>query len=274
MIRKWLATASILLSACGAEKDPLAQFNYIETVVGRSLFEEAAASVDAILGPGRSLDVAGSWQPNNRSDGKRRISIYLLAPGQPIGSLFMFVPNDCGCIFAQPEAIAAWIAAHSTAKEAMIEMERRDAVAFMLLHELGHIVNGHLGQLEENTKPDAILDANIKEHKAREIEADSFAAIAIRDAKNKTVAFDGWIRAISIERTLINLSWNLSSIRFIDCFGCSTLNSPRAFSDRTYTHPNLEMRILTVNSLIQQNETAEKLLDDFLEHRRHTGGVP
>ncbi|MBY5416419.1 hypothetical protein [Rhizobium leguminosarum] len=271
-----ISLATVLLPVavlgCSQQDHPakslVEQFGYVETVQGRELVEQAARKASSVLGSRKPLVLAGAWQDGAASAAANRITISLIAPEQVPKRLFVFVPSSgCACIFIQPQALTAWLDRYVTAlPDQMLSIDYADALAFMLLHEVGHVEHGDAGLFEAVTVAPAHFD-NSDETKKEE-EADRFAVDAIVAAAEPTGKdVSGFLAATSIQMALSKLSWNLSAIRLLDNFGATELALPSVFGDLSYSHPNLELRILTVNYLLHANETSRQLLDQFLERR-------
>jgi hypothetical protein len=55
-------------------------------------------------------------------------------------------------------------------------------------------------------------------------------------------------------------------VRWLDWVLVRTLSHPAAY-DLGYTHPNFELRLLTVNDMISNTPTSHRLLESFLAKR-------
>jgi hypothetical protein len=64
-----------------------------------------------------------------------------------------------------------------------------------------------------------------------------------------------------------SLSFEMQQVRSERYFGSSLLHTPAAFYDTGYTHPNFELRVLTVNDRISNTEASHQLLANFLAGR-------
>lgn len=263
------------LAACNAEppKNPLERLGLPETTVGRQLVEDAMAKANNILGARDTHRFAGSWQAEGLGTAEAdRVTVHLISPGSVSAAYSIMVPNNCGCVFIQPVAVQQWIAKYSSASTAMMAIEPSSMLAFMLLHELGHIENGDPGQFEDaQGRPAFNLDPS--EQKRREQSADDLAADRLTAASADTAALAGWLDAQTLQMDLGSLSWNLSSIRLLDNFGATVLCSASVFQDAGYTHPNLELRMLYVNDRLTNTSTSHDLLTSFENCRRPTSNV-
>jgi hypothetical protein len=276
--------AAILLAAIvtgcaddgGAPSDAAARFGYTETVQGRALAEEAIAAANLILGPSRTIELVGAWQeaPNGAAE-RRSVRVQLLAPDQLPKRLFLVVPARCDCVFLQPHALTRWLDDRTTARpDQMLTVDRALLLAFMLLHEVGHVVDDHPGQFE-TTAAGGRVNFEASEQKVRETEADRFVIEQIKAAatpSGKNVS--RWLAATRLQTTLANLAWNLSAIRYLDHFGATTLATPSVFGDATYTHPNFELRLLTVNHALWGDNASQVALQAFEERRRRASEPP
>jgi hypothetical protein len=262
-----MVAATFMLAAAAASPsetaDPVVSRGLTHTAQDRQVLEKAIGRTNLLLSQaGRTL--AASWQLVPAAGGKAAIPVYLVAAPTGAAALPAAVPRGCVCIFINPAALAAWLKPHVEGK-GRFELDASHLLAFMLLHEVGHIaegsasgefVNGTLSQL--NIEPSRA--------KASEEKADEFASDLIRKhAKPGTNAF---LDANFIAMELSKLSWNMQAYRSLDMFGSTALGTPSVFFDQGYSHPNLEWRILRSNYLIQQTTEAQQLLDAFEKARR------
>jgi hypothetical protein len=236
----------------------------LETTKGRQLAEGAVEEANSLMGPNTKLRLRTSWGPNDEGGKPEAATVYLLnSSGAP--SLYMVVvPSDCKCIFVQPERYEAWIEQHSTALSSMLSVSAKHILAFMLLHEVAHVINGDPGEF--NDHPSTGLT-----QKEREERADALAVQVLTSAAQRTSDMPAWLSAQELQMELANLSWNVQIRRQTEYFGSAILGTPAAFSDTSYSHPNFELRILTVNNLISHSPTSRELLDEFLSHRGQKG---
>ncbi|MGF7212481.1 hypothetical protein GGE65_007108 [Skermanella aerolata] len=150
----------------------------------------------------------------------------------------------------------------------------RDLLAFVLMHELGHILAGHRGAFWDSQTVDRDrlnLDASLD--KTHEEEADAFVAAQMNGALADTGDFDRWMTTMRVSIALSELSFNLAAIRRVECFGCSVLRDIALFWDRADSHPNFEYRVLQLNHRIQNNQTSKSLLEEFETVRRLPHGA-
>ena len=138
-------------------------------------------------------------------------------------------------------------------------------LAYMLLHEVGHIEQGNAaGDFSNGAWSQLNIDPSLA--KVSEEKADEFAAHLIRDVASRT---DGSasLTAAWISLSLSSLSWNMQAHRTLDEFGATALGKPQVFFDTSYSHPNLAWRILRSNHLIRPSAATKALLDAFEEAR-------
>lgn len=263
-----LATVAALLGGCDIGSDlpvssPVERLGLLETTQGRALVEEAMAAANAIVLLRSNIHLAGSWQPIVREpDISNVVTVYLLDSALMSSSYSVMVPNDCHCIFIQPAAFSLWLAAHSTEMPEMLAVEPKDALTFMLLHEVGHIVHGDPGQFEaQGQRPSYNTDKT--DQKAREEAADRYAVELIEAASQDSKSMDAWMGAMAVQLALVNLSWNTAAQRFLGSFGATTLCSRSVFADAGYSHPNFELRVLMANDMLARTSTSHQLVESF-----------
>jgi hypothetical protein len=147
-----------------------------------------------------------------------------------------------------------------------MDLDPGDALAVILLHEVGHI--------EPGTVPDTpaitALLVSLGSGKQDEMRADAFAAQQIAGASKRN--WDPTQAAFHVSLALSHISWNLQADRMLNNFGATSLNLPSAFNEKGQSHPNLELRFLAINYLVHPDQASLDLLNSFLDARAHPGG--
>jgi hypothetical protein len=165
-------------------------------------------------------------------------------------------------------SFAHWMKEHTEAlPQQMKAVDPANVLAFMLLHEVGHIIHGDPGQFED-AETTAASNTVQTEQKERESKADRFAIEQVAAAADDRNSVDGWLAAMRMELALSDLSWNMAALRFLDHFGATSLCSSAVFSDAGYTHPNFELRLLVVNDILVHKAASKQLLQDFIGCRK------
>jgi hypothetical protein len=209
-----------------------------------------------------TLRLYGNWgRPR-----AHRAAVYLVSPAEVSASLFIFVPGGCRCVILRPDAFGRWLQERRTGTGRR-HVEDDALLAFMLLHEAGHIDAQRTvappvdGAAVDGAPADAIVS------KAQEEYADAYAVARMRRHLPTSRSQPAWSAVVRIQLALEALAWNLFATRMLDHFGATTLKRPEVFADAGNTHPNLELRIMTVNHDINPSEASRRLLDDFRERR-------
>jgi hypothetical protein len=135
----------------------------------------------------------------------------------------------------------------------------------MLLHEAGHVAHGDPGEFDGSDSGALNTDATIE--KQREENADAFAVEQLKGATSRMKDTTAWLNALNATKDLSNLSFEMDGARMLDHPG------PNAFYDTGYTHPNFELRILTVNDQISGTPGSHQLLENFLTRRTQHDNV-
>ena len=148
-----------------------------------------------------------------------------------------------------------------------MDLEPMDALAIILLHEVGHIQKERLRQ----DSAVAALFATLGEAKREEMRADAFAARQLAKAFNRK--WDSGMASLQLSMALTHITWNLQANRQLNHFGATPLHSRDVFSETGVSHPNLELRFLVINYLVHPMSSAFDLLNEFLDARAHPGGV-
>jgi hypothetical protein len=250
--------------------DPVAASGYEHSKQGEEVLRKALKTANAILALSSEFALTGrSDQAPAKTGTKSFLSVYSVKPTKP--PFVIQVPfRSCNCIFFQDEEFRKSLTGYSTRLKQMLEIEPSDMLSFMILHEVGHVANGDLGQFDKEGPDYNVTDT---EQKQRERRADEFAVKAILKAKDdkKSLAF---LDAMSVELAITKASWNLAALRVLGSFGGSVLCSRSLFQDRGSSHPNFELRILVANDIDQNTSESRELLSSFEDCRAAPDGRP
>jgi hypothetical protein len=271
------ALAIVYLCGCSDEglyvtRPNIERFGLAESPVDHPLLAFAIDTVGTTLGKDAKVALGPGWKPNGV---KGTIPVYAVS-GNGLGALeIMSTYGECGCVLVQASALSNWLKEHVGSSDALLSVDPRFLLAYMLLHEAGHISNNET----EPDLPSAVtspsrspFNRDPTAQKEREQRADTFAADAIKTAL-KSEGTDRGLAAATIATALSQLSWNLSVHRLLDNFGGTVLRKPSLFWDGGASHPNLEWRVLTVNALISGTEASRQLLEEF-DHARQATPQP
>lgn len=242
---------------------------------GRALVEKAIHLVNALLGA-RPEKLVAVWHKATKMDdagrGSSAIPVHSVQHKDRTRTLPAFVPQGCRCIVVDTLALSHWLSRHSADETTQLSLDADHSLAFILLHEVGHIVHGDAsGRFENGGYAELNIDPSYA--KAREQRADKFAADILRSLIQARQPNSATTAAAMVAMELTKLSWNMQSHRSLQNFGATAIGAPDVFFDRSLTHPNLEWRILNLNNLILQTKEAQALLDAF-ETARQSGADP
>ena len=262
----WLSAAP--LGTAGATPELL---GYDSTALGREDLGRAIEHANTILGQSSPRLIAG-WVVEGRGQ-EGQIAVWSIdSVGNPKDAVMEVPTRGCRCIVVRIKDLRAWIRRMETVNgEDALQFDVPYLLTFMLLHEIGHIVAGHVGRLDP--KDDGSVfgpQERLTREQCREVEADAFAAHAIRDGV-LNIGTSGWMAAQFTAMQLSKLSFNLMGKRVLDQFPANALGLAKVFGDPAYTHPNMDLRIYAVNADIAQDETAKALLEEFIGRRIRIG---
>ena len=185
------------------------------------------------------------------------------------GNMVVQVPLGCPEIIFNAAAFSHGVKA--TLGDDVSEDNIHQMLAFLLLHEIGHIDKNHHGQfLPAASGQPTNLNPTLS--KKLETEADGFVVDFIGKRISGDVA-DPDFTAHQLMNFIGYLSFVVSGQKSIDCFGCRPNGSKDIFWDHSQTHENLELRILKINHAVYPTEISEQLLLDF-ESKRIESGRP
>jgi hypothetical protein len=256
-----------------AEVDPVVSRGLAYSSERRNVAVAAVARANAILdGSGRGLRLFPDGRPVSKvGKEKQGTPVYLVRVDDEADSTPAAVPRACDCIFVDMRALHRWVTAHSTGS-GRLELDAANLLAFMLLHEVGHIASHNAGvEFSDGAMSQLNIDPSIA--KANEEKADRFAVSLVRSRMQQVPASAVSLSATSVAMELTKLSWNMQAYRTLDEFGAWASGKPAVFFDPNYSHPNLAWRILSANHMIHGSSDTKALLDAF-EEARQRGANP
>lgn len=260
------ALLAISLTACSGGAPPtlgIEQFGLSESAVDHPTVQAAVEAANEILGKDAKLKFVPGWAGKVPKAG---VPVYAVSAADLSHEEIMSTFAECGCVVVRLGALGAWEQSHVGTGEALLDIEPRLLLAYMLLHEIGHVANGDLSGGMDQVAATAAVNLDLTAQKDREEKADAFAAALIQNGMTDASTERGLI-ASEVSMALTQLSYNLLEHRLLDDFGGTDLSKPALFWDRGTTHPNLEWRVLVVNNLIAPTTETQTLLQDF-EARR------
>jgi hypothetical protein len=245
--------------------DLVAQMGLTETALGHPLIERSATIANSWLDPALKTHFTPNWKGPDSLAGGDPVTIYSISEFRAPANYRVAVPVGCLCVFVEPHVFESWLRQHMSSSGITLEVNEERLLAFMLLHEAGHIVDGDPGDFDEGGVGNLNLSPTVK--KEREQKADAFAVEQLKGAISRTKEIGPWLDALNATKDLANLSFEMEQVRSQKYFGAALLHTPAAYYDTGYSHPNFELRILTVNDQISNTETSHQLLASFLEGR-------
>jgi hypothetical protein len=213
------------------------------------------------------LRLATSGQNSIRTSGMpTEVPVWIVAERGLGPNSVAFSDDTCGMVYVQTPALIDRIAQWNGDGKTGLEIDDAAIAAWLLLHEVGHI------EFHESSSFDAaplVRGVNFADSadKPKEMAADRYAADVLKRASNNA-NIKAMVAASSMTMALSNLSYNLTRDRILGDFAATTLETPEGFGDPGYTHPNLELRLLTINAYLTESP---QVLEDFIERRRRAG---
>jgi len=238
-ISKWDACESypagagvlILLCIVGCQpappvQDPVSRMGLTETVLGRSSIEDALAIGNSWMDPAMRVRFVPSWlrQNGNSTDA---IPVYAISAINSPPTYMIAVPSGCRCVFIQPRAYEDWLDRHLSHGGMTLEVDKTRLLAFMLLHEAGHISHRDLGEFDGSGA--GSLSTQASTEKQREQSADAFAVEQLKGALARTKDITPWLNAQRVTMDLANLGFEMQQVRQLKYFGAEVLGTPAAF---------------------------------------------
>jgi hypothetical protein len=182
------------------------------------------------------------------------------------------VPRGCREIILDGTTFFELFSHISSSENSLIKGHEVDMISLILLHELGHIQEGHHGAFLPTNKKSII---NLEENTTKEYESAADAIVAkilIQhvDAIDSGKADTG---AIMLVAFLSTLSFEIGGQTMLNCLFCRHLGSKQIFWDHSYSHENLEYRLLKLSHEISPNSVSKGLLEDYENQRNKPAGM-
>jgi ankyrin repeat protein len=136
-----------------------------------------------------------------------------------------------------------------------------------LLHEAGHLVNRDSDVHFGSDRPHG-FNAEDTPRKNIELRADRFAAEQLREAMAPSPSEYRYEVATMVATFLLEWPVDLSVRRLEERIEHSTDNSADMYLDQSYTHPNLELRLLIMNRYCFPDASGHGVVDQFLVRRK------
>jgi hypothetical protein len=184
-------TKSPTVSAKGIE-----EFGLIEAPIDHPAVLSSIRVAHLVLGSSTSVNVVAGW---NASADASSMRVFAATADGLAENEIMRSDEACRCVIAQVGAMARWLKFHVGQGEELLDVDIHDLLAYMLLHEVGHIVHGDLPErAESGTSPNHKSGFNLEAtaEKGREVAADRYAAGVIAAA----MADRGTARGIAAAR--------------------------------------------------------------------------
>jgi len=274
MNRQWASIGVLLLWAlAGCRQNPpsdsggIESYGLAESPVDHPLLEQAVKTANLVLGTALTRFVPG-WKIDGSASAIRVFAA--TAKGLSTSEIMTSFPQ-CQCVVVQVGRMQDWSKHETGDSSALLPIDMKNLLAYMLLHEMGHITHGDVAvserALQSKSTGASKFNLDSTAQKAREVAADGFAAHAIAEGEGEKGS-DRGLAATEVATTLAELSWNLGAHRSLDSFGGTALHDPALFLDAGLSHPNLEWRILSVNGEISGSPAAQQLLQQFEQGRK------
>jgi len=266
-LRASIAAAGLLLASCkqpASELPGLDAFGLTEAPGEHPVAASAITLAQNILGPGAHVHLSKGWLGPRNGVPLYTVTGDGMASREVIGTY-----AECGCVLMTVAGLRTWLATATGSGAGRLDIDEPALIAYMLLHEAGHVAQGRTPCGMTSGAPsngNTALNLTPTEQKACEVKADAFAAAAIRTALAVHKG-PGMLAAGNVAIALSQLSWNLQAHRMLDSFGANAMRDPSLFRDIGLSHPNLEWRILSVNNMIAPSESSSDLLNAFEKAR-------
>jgi hypothetical protein len=238
-------------------------FGLARTGIEADLVNQAIEVANTILAGGDANLFRRDLSPQA---GPREVPVSLLSSLNLSGSDVIWVPPNCRCVYIQAPALRRWIDRAKHADGYGDPFDEKYVVAFMLLHEMGHILQGTSGEYLRSEDPASSLNVRSTDAKLAESAADAFAEAELverlRSGGNQAQTASAIVSNISILSN--NIYYAITLGQGLTEIMCLT---PTIYWDWGYSHPNLVFRLMeTMNRLAPSPQTA-RIVADFEDCR-------
>jgi len=272
---KILLLLTILFSGCNEQinivKNIKEKYSIRDAFVKRPLLEKSVLATNYLLEDSVNIkfQLIESWKIEKETSAEsnsKLIPVFLLRKEGFLNNETIFVPADENCIFIIERNFDDFILNLSKSKNWSFEVDTINLLSLMLLHEVGHIANGHQGSFGDNQFIDLSSLNNYETiNKNKELAADYFAAKIIKNAsktgftKKESIAF-------SLRLFLGSLTFDLEQKdRLENLFA----NEQNRYWDEGYSHPNFRLRLKIINHFLLDTEESKAELEFFLNKREN-----
>lgn len=260
-----IAVAGFALCFAGSSIGPsniLRRFGYQEGFAFRTSASRAVKLIN-ILDPQASLRAV--WDDSSNGG----IPVVLINEPSRLGRGPSWVPKSGEVIFLNSAALNGLRHLFRQTNESAHQVSSQYLIALLLLHELGHIRHLDRGSFEDASgAPVPRQEINLDDYnlvptesKFIEARADRFVANLVARAGEA----EGPRKAASarfsyeIERIVVNFVAERGIEEFLGN------GEEKIYWDHGYSHPNLQLRLLIINYLINPSEYGARVLQSFLE---------
>ncbi|HYO66324.1 MAG TPA: hypothetical protein VEU33_09600 [Archangium sp.] len=217
-----------------------------------------------------------AWE-QPREDG---IPVYVVDGEQLRTDEIIFVPKSERCIFVNADRLSAFFELFRPLGQEETE-NQESLLVFALLHEAGHLYYNDPGSFTEgepSTKrviamvidPDDINNPQVLQENP-ELRADLFAVQQLKASMKAPMWSDKYEEGSSMMLLLYQLPLHIAAARLVNNLGALGESRAALFRDTSYTHPNLELRMLLLSCMDApqpKSTTCGELLKEFLEERQ------
>jgi hypothetical protein len=246
---------------------PIDRYGWRESFRYRTALEEAVTIANEVLAAFSPLRFCVSW--HCAQDGM--VPVYLVDGDRLSPQHVVFVPHGDRCVVINTDSIGGVVDYLNPVSDKAISIPLSRILTFTLLHEAGHIHFGDSGSLIPGTiitgpeilavslsREDVLSRDIVSKHP--ELRADLFAVDAIEAARKVESEDINW--GVKMMFVVEDVAWNLSMFRFGADDGRGL--QQRTSFDPSYSHPNLEFRLLVVN-VVQESSDGSVLVSPALD---------
>ncbi len=233
-----------------------------ESAENQSLVVEAIERTNHLIYMA-GLEFRPSWVESHNA---AAIPVFVVQPYPPGQYSVAFIPRGERCVFLDAAEIGRLNEIFSRSMTGASVVDPVGLLMLVLLHEAGHIAEGHDGSSFDGLRNALNIDETLR--KKEEIAADAFGARLIKMACNPSQPPDRFLNGMKLSSELAVVAHNLTAYRFAENPFSTALGKPEVLWDEGYSHPNIEVRVLMMLAIVSNVKGFDDMLADLEKARR------
>lgn len=238
-----------------------------ESRKARDLVERAVQDVNSLIAPYVDFRLWADWTPKP-DDGIEQVPVLLVAGRSGFGPCY--VPSGERLIVVEDELVGELPIVLSNGVTNGLALDTQRMLTVSLLHESGHVKYRHAGKVVGGNDQHNALDTD---QKAKEWEADEFAASCLKAAAALDWTARRRIIEMGISTDLVALNFNLGVGQLVNQpLGEEVFHPERIYLDSDYTHANIQLRFMYIENTVHPTAEGDAAINSFRKKRDDAAG--